>query len=303
MRKRSEVAKLPNPLPEPVLIEDEVCEKCYGPVYKTPSGVLCKQCGGGVETLPMPPKVDRVVAHESSTTTFMVCPKCGVSSLTLNQDSLTCTNGHTVKSSELVTKEAFAKKVVEAVANSTPADTNPVRAVFGSSHELPRGQSFKTSSTDTLALDRIVESVFDCDIDSEFKRLKEELKLGNNRSERGFLQIAIDNAEDNARSAHAMYVTAKLIKEAYEAKADKVIGAMWKSASDVLEQEKKNGLRSKQITDADVRYKAAEMYPDEWSEQTLTLRRYDQTVKHLEQLVQLWNSRCNSVRKLSDLVR
>jgi len=178
---------------------------------------------------------------------------------------------------------------------------NPVHAVFGA-HSLPSNKSMN-AALDMAPLDRIVTTIFDCDIDRVYERLKRELKVGEGRADRGTLQKNIDEAEDNAREAHRLYVTAKLMKERYEAQHDPIIGAMWKSAQEVLEKEKKDGLRTKQITDADVRYKAAEMYPDEWQEQQARLRKYDQTVKHLEHLVQLWISRCQSTRKLSDLVR
>lgn len=252
-RKRSEVARLPNPQPEPVLIEGQVCEKCYNPVYSTPSGVLCKQCGGGVETLPMPqnPQPEPVQLPVQST------------------------------------------QPVQPTHTPVHEETNPVKAVFG--------EHYKTNAL--AKLDRIVVSVLNCDIDGEYERLTNSLKLRGGRGDRGIVQQSIDEAEDNARIAHQVYINAKLVKEAYESKVEPVIAGMWASARQLLEKEKTEGLRTKQITDNDVKYKVIEMYGDEYSSQQTKLRQYDQTIKHLEHIVQVWNSRCNSVRKLSDLLR
>src|SRR5258706_3487080 len=57
----------------------------------------------------------------------------------------------------------------------------------------------------TQGFERIVERVFDLpDPLAEYDRLERELKLGDQRTDYGSLQKALDSAEDNARIAHKL---------------------------------------------------------------------------------------------------
>lgn len=235
---------------------------------------------------------------------MVVCGECGTPEFKTVEGGVVCENKHIHLNGtgNIITQREWSKKVKAEVekATSQPVDLNPVKSVFGN-HSQPTATVRHSNHYEQL--DRIVEHVFDLNVDEEYKVLVEALKMGSNRADRGSLQIAIDEAEEHARKAHQVYITAKLIKENYEVQNEPVMGSMWKAASDALEEDKKNGLRTKQITDADVKAKAACMFPDEWREQSQKLRKYDQTIKHLEHIVQLWLSRCTSVRKMSDLVR
>ncbi len=145
--------------------------------------------------------------------------------------------------------------------------------------------------------DRIVERVFDLpDPDDEYRALEAALVVGDR--EHDSLAAALDRAEDNARRAHRLYVAAKLDRDRYEADAEVVTAALREQATDVLQQQKAAGLRSKAITDADVLAQCAAMHPDEWRDIVDRRSRARLTVEHLERLADLWVSRCRSLTAL-----
>ena len=150
---------------------------------------------------------------------------------------------------------------------------------------------------------RIFETLFQVDIWEDFKRLKTALRVGEKHRDYATLMKALDEAEDNARLAHGLFVNAKLISERFEADAALVEAAMRKEATSVLQSEKTKGERSKAITDADVSAQCATMFPDEWMRVQVDRRQHKLTVSHLEHLVTCWNSRCRSLQTMVAKVR
>lgn len=207
------------------------------------------------------------------------------------------TNTATSESLPTIEPVNASQPVLEpATTTNIKAGTDAVAHVFGSSSEK--------KITGIEKLDFIVNKVLDVNIDTEYLHLTEQLKIGSpGYSDRGTIQAAIDNAEDNARRAHQIYVKAKLIKEEYEYETKPIIASMLQQANEVLEDDKKTGIRTKQITDSDLQHKASAMFPDQWISQNKKLRAYDQTIKHLEQLSIIWNSRCVSLRNLIQTIR
>lgn len=150
---------------------------------------------------------------------------------------------------------------------------------------------------------RIVESIHVPDPEAEYARLERALTVGEQRTDYGSLNAALDRAEDNARAAHRLYLAAKLQRERYELEAEPVIGAMRDQATAKLEQEKVAGTRKKQITDADVRAYAATMFPDEWTAQQMALSQVQAMEKMLERLADLWLRRCSSLATMLSSLR
>lgn len=149
---------------------------------------------------------------------------------------------------------------------------------------------------------RITERVFDLpDPDAEYKTLEASLKLGT--SEFDSLQQALDCAEDNARRAHRLYVNARVEGESYEFDAEVVEAAMRTHASAELQREKESGLRTKQITDADVTAKIAAMFPDEARDLRMRRIRARKMIEHLKEFADLWGSRCRSLAKMLESKR
>ncbi len=144
-------------------------------------------------------------------------------------------------------------------------------------------------------LDYIVSQIQIVDLKSTYDRLMKGLSVGEKRSDHGTLQHALDNAERNAQDAHRLYVTAKLEAERWEREMDAVHGAMHTQANASLQAEKDTGRRSKQITDMDVKLRAAVLFPDEYQAQETRRAEIKATVDSLEHLTLMWDSRCKSI--------
>lgn len=152
-------------------------------------------------------------------------------------------------------------------------------------------------------LTRIVENVFITDLHATWKRLLEAMVIGEKRSDHGTLQAALDRAEHNAYDAHRLYVTAKIERERWERENDVILGAMWSEATRTLQKEKDDGLRSKQVTDADVKACAATLHPDEYVAQEVRKAKIKATVDSLENLSEQWNSRCRTLQAMLSKLR
>lgn len=147
-------------------------------------------------------------------------------------------------------------------------------------------------------LDRVVSTIFVDDIHETWKALEAALHIGEKSSDHGTLIKALDRAETNARKAHRLYVTAKVSADEWEKANDVVFSALWAESNRALQAEKEQGIRSKQITDADVRAKCAMLYPDEWKSQEIKRARVKATVDSLAHLSDTWLSRCKTLQTM-----
>jgi len=141
---------------------------------------------------------------------------------------------------------------------------------------------------------RIVESVYAVDAWRDYEDLERNLEIGDERGDYRTVAAHVDGAEKRARRAHALYLSAKLELLRFEKESDKVMAAMRQQATDSLEDDKARGERKKMITDADVRAKMAEMFPDEVGHQEEQLAKLKGAVAHVERLAELWKGRCYS---------
>lgn len=152
-------------------------------------------------------------------------------------------------------------------------------------------------------LERITESIYAVDYRATFERLQAELRVGEKRADYATLAKALDDAEDNARLAHALYLAAKLEREKWKLDMEVILAPMRTEATGELQKEKEQGLRSKQITDADVESKIAALHPEEvqWHASKATKLRGME--EHLLHLVELWKSRCRTLQTLVGALR
>ena len=102
-------------------------------------------------------------------------------------------------------------------------------------------------------LDRLVERVFHVpDVDATYDRLEKGLTIGEKHGDRGTVTKALDEATECFMDAHRLFCAVSIERTRYELDAAVVEAGMRATAIDVLEQEKANGERKKQITEADV---------------------------------------------------
>jgi outer membrane murein-binding lipoprotein Lpp len=170
---------------------------------------------------------------------------------------------------------------------------------------FPSAQSKNDSPEYSPAMRRLVERIFlaEDEIEAAAKRLESALVIGEKRSDYGTVMRALDEAEDNARLAHRLMVTAKMERDRYELSAEVVMAAMRSAAKDTLEKEKRDHENKKMITDADVLSRMASIYTDEWEQLGSDRRSLDLAVKHLEHQVDNWSSRCRSLQTIASKLR
>lgn len=166
---------------------------------------------------------------------------------------------------------------------------------LSANREPPAGASFH----------RITERIFSVDVLADYDRLERDLKIGSGRMDYGILLKALDEAEDNARLAHKLFLSAKVERALWDADAEVIKSAMWAQARKDLEDEKtvKVEGRKKQITDADVSAKCAEMFPEDWKRLIVRAKKYKGAEEHLERLADLWQARCRSLQTMVSTLR
>jgi hypothetical protein len=129
----------------------------------------------------------------------------------------------------------------------------------------------------------------------EFEILETALRLGDKRGDHGITARALDDAETYARRAHKLWQGAILERRRWELDNEVTFAAMRSEATRSLQHEKEQGIRSKQITDADVEARISSLYPDEWRSQEIRRLRMKSMVDSMGNLVECWMSRCRSL--------
>lgn len=149
-------------------------------------------------------------------------------------------------------------------------------------------------------LAKVVERVFlaEEEIERAYEFVNQNLKLGEKLAEHGHLVKALDLGETVHRIAHRLYITAKLDRSTWERDSIITFASLREEATRHLQSEKTRGIRSKQITDADVESTCAWMFPDEWRTRETTRDRLKLTEDSLLNLVEVCASRCRTLQTL-----
>jgi hypothetical protein len=168
--------------------------------------------------------------------------------------------------------------------------------------EFPSAQP--AVSTDLqLAFERIVESVMVKDVEGTYATLQQQLEIGEDRQDHGRVMASLDRAETNARAAHNLWMTAKVEARRWELDSEVVNAAAREKAMKDLQCEKESGARTKQITDADVKARAALLFPDEVRSQELKRARVRALEASMQNLAEVWASRCRTLSTLATKMR
>jgi len=148
-------------------------------------------------------------------------------------------------------------------------------------------------------MQRVVEKIFDIDIDKAYAELEGKLWIDNALTPQA-IRAALNTCEKYALLAHQLYVAAKDQSDAYARDADPVIGAMRKQATEALARDKAGGRTAKQVTEEDVRLKMASLFPDEYREIFGRKDRLKHAVTYLERHSDLWKNRTFSLTSLNN---
>lgn len=135
------------------------------------------------------------------------------------------------------------------------------------------------------------------DIEQQWKELEAALTVEGALTPQ-VVKAQLNLAEKRALAAHRLYVFAKLEQKRYSIDCEEALGSMRDFATSELQAEKDRGERNKSITEADVRGRAATLYPDEWAAINTGLESSKATIAHLEQLSDLWKGRRFSLAAL-----
>ncbi len=93
-------------------------------------------------------------------------------------------------------------------------------------------------------------------------------------------------------------MTAKIEVIGWELDNAVIFAGMRAEATKILQREKEQGVRNKQITDADVTSMCAALYPDEWRAQEVKRAEVEAMVRSMENLNMNWMSRCRSLQAM-----
>lgn len=161
-----------------------------------------------------------------------------------------------------------------------------------------RGPNSPKESPLDPAFERIAQTLVVDDPEATYKRLMQLLAVGENRGDYGTVMRHLDEAETNARLAHQLWQSAIIERKRWEMNNEVVFAAARGEALKDLEHDKKAGYRTKQITDADVEAQVAKAFPDEWRAQELRRVRARAMVDSLQNLAEIWASRCRSLQTM-----
>jgi hypothetical protein len=148
------------------------------------------------------------------------------------------------------------------------------------------------------ALAGMVETTFEL---ADPEALYEELVAALDRRDAltpGVLREQLADSARLYREAHRLYIVARADYDRFESDFAVVEAALRDSATRELQKEKDVGLRSKQITDGDVRSRVADMFPDQWREMCDRKVRADKMIEHLKHLCEVFKVRSFALRTL-----
>jgi hypothetical protein len=151
--------------------------------------------------------------------------------------------------------------------------------------------------------EQLVERFFQVDLAAEYAALEPDLKLGEERTDYGSVLAALDRSEDNARRAHALYISSKVEQKRYEIEADKVSAAMRTEARLALQEEVEMGKRKGVISIAELGAEASRRHPDEYAAAAIKAEKIKRAADHLERFADLWKERCRTLSVVLQTMR
>lgn len=134
------------------------------------------------------------------------------------------------------------------------------------------------------------------------ERLRQELLLGDGRTDYGRVLNALDRSAKNLDDAGRLYRAAKAAEEKYEIEANERLEVLRTGARDELMQEYKAKQRPSP-TLKDIEDRIVSNWPDEFKTIKGRLSEMHGTTRSLETLQAAWSSRCADLRIMADKAR
>jgi hypothetical protein len=238
--------------------------------------------------------------------TGFYCAECGLAH-SQTSTGITCPNAHDAPSvTAKQAKQLRAKKVITAT-------TELAGAIEQGQADDVKVEEEKARTANPLVWDSanrpkkvhfdpeyggIIEKLVVAEPLKEYDTLEAALKLGDRRNDRAAVLKALDEAETYARRANKLWQGAILERKRWGRDNEVVLSGMRSVATRSLQHEKEQGLRNKAITDADVEARMAARFPDEWREQESKADRMKAMVDSMENLADMWVSRCRTLQAI-----
>jgi hypothetical protein len=190
-------------------------------------------------------------------------------------------------------KEPQEQTLDEALAEHPDRQPKPRKRQAKCIDDVPR---------DSLSLGemgRIVERVFKFDFDEAYDTVQRFLEPGDDRRlDLGFLQRELDRSAEMATLAHRLFTNAREACEIFEIDRDLIVSSMREEARHKLEEDKRNRIRLKPITDADVLGMMKMQDPAKWRDLRVKTVRMEATKDHLERIADLARKRIDILKTL-----
>ena len=196
----------------------------------------------------------------------------------------------------LSSKAGTKPKTRAQIDKAAPADKEAAKQLFSTAKHQA---SFPKARDMRHGFQTIVNDLFADGYDpaAEFKAVMASLQVKVALTP-GALKEAANGTEALAERAFRLYIVAKVETEAYIRDTESSYGAIRTAATTHLEDMKAAGVRTKQITDADVKATAAEKYPDEWADICTRRDKAQGMLEHVNNLAGLAKSRCYTVSNM-----
>lgn len=192
----------------------------------------------------------------------------------------------------------------EAVPSSDDGDTQAPAAEEGGERwagdpEEPQVPEPARKDRHPMPWGLVISDVFNLDVHKTFKRLEQELTLGDGATEYGTLLHAVDKSARNLYEAARLSRKAKLVDEQFSDELDKRLEVLRSSAIVALEEEKAKGLRSKAPTIKDIEDRMLASWPDEMTSIRTRKAEMHGAFRAIEALELAWRDRCQSLRTMA----
>lgn len=145
----------------------------------------------------------------------------------------------------------------------------------------------------------VIRDVFHLDVHQMYKRLTDDLTLGDEATEYGSVLRAVDSSARNLFDAARLARRAKLEDEKFQAELGKELEVLRTAAQKALEQDKLHGLRSKAPTIADIKDRMLATWPDQVTSIDARKAEMHGALRAIEALEVSWRDRCQSLRTLA----
>lgn len=145
----------------------------------------------------------------------------------------------------------------------------------------------------------VITDVFSLDVHRTYKRLEQELSLGDGASEYGTVLHAVDASSKNLFDAARLARKAKLEDEKFAMELDKREEVLRSTAVAELEAEVRNKTRSKAPTIADINARMLANWPDEISSIKARKGEMHGAFRSIEALEVAWRERCQALKVMA----